>query len=187
MFWCTQEQLDQWQVLQEKREALEVSLCFDGDDLFKSIKIKGDFTLTSGKKSNYFYDFERMTPNYMTFVSGILHERIKDHCEFEFVVGPAYGGIIPGYCVADFAQKEFVAFNPRTGSFRGNVKTMAGRFIIVDDVISSYQTVDKTIAVISEKHPSVRCVGTACFVFRGEKVREGGFRTFYLHRGEVEL
>ena len=178
----TQEQID---ALQAEAEKNQMSIYLN-EDMFKSIRLEGNFTLNSGKKSKYFYDFERMTPNYTTFVSGLLNERLKDKCEFEFVVGPAYGGIIPGYCVADFAGREFVAYNPKTGSFRGNVHNISGRYIIVDDVISSYKTVDKTILSMSEKYPSTRCVGAACFVFRGEKVREHSFPTFYLHRGEID-
>lgn len=179
----TQEQID---AIQAEQEKTQMSLRLDGD-IFKSIRLEGDFTLTSGKKSKYFYDFEILNPQYMTFVSGLLHEKLKDKCEFEFVVGPAYGGIIPGYCVDDFAGKDFVAFNPKTNAFRGNINKISGRYIVVDDVISTYKTIDGTINALMERNPSVRCVGTACFVFRGEKIREYGFPTFYLHRGEVEI
>lgn len=179
------EQLDQLQEQQEKREALEVSLSLDGNDLFKSVRLEGDFTLTSGKKSKYYYDFERMPPNYMTFVSGLLHEKLKEMCEFEFTVGPAYGGIIPAYCVADFAGKSFVAFNPKSGDFRGEIKKTNGRYIIVDDVISTYGTVEKTIKAMNDVKLGSRCVGVACFVFRGPEL-SGSFPTYYLHRGEIE-
>lgn len=163
-----------------------MSLSWDGDDLFKSVRIEGDFTLTSGKKSKYFYDFERMAPNYMTFVSGLLHERLKDKCEFEFVVGPAYGGIIPGYCVADFAGKSFVSYSPKSKKFRGEIKNTSGRYIVVDDVISTYGTIDKTIKAMAETKPGTRCVGAACFVFRGPEIRRAP-PTYFLHHGEIEV
>lgn len=180
----TQEQID---AIQAEQERTQMSISLDEKTVLNSIRIQGNFQLTSGKTSKYFYDIERLTPNYMTFISGLLHERLKDKCDFEFVVGPAYGGIIPGYCVADFAGKEFVAFNPKTGSFRGNVNNISGRYIIVDDIISTYQAVDETINALLAKYPAVRCVGAACFVFRGEKVREHSFPTFYLHHGEIEV
>lgn len=186
MMWYTQEQLDQWLVLQEKAEASDVSLSFNGDDLFKSIRLEGDFTLTSGKKSNYFYDFERMTPNYMTFVSGLLHEKLKNKCDFEFTIGPAYGGIVPAHTIADFANRKFVSYNPKSNEFRGQLTQVSGRYIIVDDVISTYGTVRKTIEAATDKFPNSRCVGVACFVFRGPDIHSE-FPTYFLQRGEVEV
>ena len=164
-----------------------MSRSWDGDDLFKSVRLEGDFTLTSGKKSKYFYDFERMSPNYMTFVSGLLHEKLKDRCEFEFTVGPAYGGIIPAYCVADFAGKSYVSYNPKTKEFRGEFKRTSGRYVVVDDVISTYGTVDKTIRAMADKKPGTRCVGVACFVFRGTEIRPSAPPTYFLQKGEVEI
>jgi len=178
----SQEMIDAIAAQQEKTQ---MSISFDEKEIFKQIRLEGDFTLTSGKKSKYFYDFERISPNYMTFISGLLHEKCKN-IDFEFVIGPAYGGIIPGYCVADFAGKEFVAFNPRTLAFRGNLNTISGRYIVVDDVVSTYGTIDTCIEQTAIKYPSTRCVGAACFVFRGEKVRGHSFPTFYLHHGDIE-
>jgi len=169
---------------QQAEEAKNVTIALD-EDIFKSIRMEGNFTLTSGRKSSYFYDFEQLTPNYMTFVSGMLHEKFKtDGCEFEFVVGPTYGGIIPAYLVADFSNSQFVAYDPKKVEFRGQVKKMDGRFIVIDDVISTYGTVDATVKAIADFNPSARCVGVGCFVFRGEQIRE---KTYTLHRGEIEL
>lgn len=185
--WESQEQLEQWFALQQQKEESEVSLSF-GDDLFKSIRIEGNFTLTSGKKSNYFYDFERMSPNYMTFVSGLLHEKlVSKGCEFEFAIGPAYGGIIPAHTVADFAGKSFLSYFPKTNEFRGQIKNAAGRYVIVDDVISTYETVASTIKAVDDKFPGARCVGVACFVFRGQEIQSGFPFTYYLQKGEVEV
>lgn len=165
-----------------------MSLSLDGDDLFKSFRIEGDFTLTSGKKSNYFYDFERMSPNYMTLVSGMLHDRLKTNgVEFEFTVGPCYGGVIPAYCVADFAGKSFVAYDPKSNEFRGEIKRASGRYVIVDDVISTYQTIDSTIKALTDRLPASRCVGVACYMFRGEEVRKEYPPTYFLQKGEVEV
>ena len=180
---------DQYQAWVRAQEAMGkgVTISLD-DDIFKSIRMEGEFTLTSGKKSNYFYDFEQLAPNYMTFVSAMLHEKFRtDGVAFEFVVGPSYGGIIPGYLIADFSDSHFVAFDPKKGNFRGQVKKIDGRFIVIDDVISTYGTVDDTIKAVAENNPAARCVGVGCFVFRGDSLREERPKTYYLHRGEIEV
>lgn len=182
----TPEMIAAWQ-RQQKEVEKQVTISLD-NDIFNSIRIEGDFILTSGRKSNYFYDFERLSPNYMTIVSGLLHEKFKTNlCGFEFVVGPSYGGIIPGYLVADFSDSQFISFDPKKGEFRGQVKKMDGRFVVIDDVISTYGTVDATIKAVADHNPVARCVGVGCFVFRGEAVRAGDPRTFFLHRGEIEI
>jgi orotate phosphoribosyltransferase len=160
----------------------EVTISFSEEDMFSGIRVEGDFTLTSGRKSNYFYDFEKLAPNYMTFASGLLHEKLRP-LTYEFVVGPMYGGIIPAYCVADFSNVDFMAFDPKTLQFRGQIKRNSGRYIIVDDVVSTYGTVD---AVIKAMPDVAKCVGIGTFVFRGDKIREE-LPTYYLHRGEIEL
>lgn len=174
-----------WVDLQQQEEN-SMAISFD-EDIFKAVRIEGNFTLNSGKKSNYFYDFERLPPNYMTVVSGLLHEKFKsNNIGFDFVVGPVYGGVIPGYIVADFHQANFVAYDPRSEELRGQVKDIRGRYIIIDDVISTYGTVDRVIQAIYKKNTASRCVGAGCFVFRGEKLRMNFAPTLYLHRGEIE-
>lgn len=156
------------------------------DSFFNSVRIEGNFTLSSGKKSNYFYDFEKVHPSNMTIVSELLHKEIKDDCTFEFVVGPAYGGIIPGYIIANFSGSRFIAYDPKNNKFRGDIDRMDGRYIIIDDVISTYGTIDATINAIADLSPAAKCVGVGCFVFRGDSVREE-LPTYYLYRGEIEV
>lgn len=151
--------------------------------LFKHIRLEGDFTLSSGKKSNYFYDFDRLSPHELLNATEKLIEKIEQTgIEFDYVVAPAIGGIIPGWMVAGSFAKPLVIVD-KENKLRPNwprPTTAMSKYIIIDDVISTYQTVNK----IKEIFKDAPFAGTACFVFRGESLDKN---TIYLERGEVEV
>jgi len=58
------------------------------------------------------------------------------------------------------------------------------RFLVVDDVITSYQAVNK----VCEALESNRCIGAAAFIYRGySKELSGEFPTVYLAHKEPEF
>lgn len=147
--------------------------------LFEHIKLEGDFTLNSGKKSNVFYDFDLLSPHELVGAVERLIEKIgESNVEFDFVVAPAIGGIIPGWMVAGSFAKPFIIVDG-AGKVRGR-PVEAGKFLVVDDVVSTYGTVKRM-----EETLNGELAGVASFIFRGEDVDKKIFALF-LERVEVE-
>lgn len=151
--------------------------------MFEEIRLEGDFILSSGRKSTYFYDFDLLSPEEMADYIKSLTDSFPRDLKVDFVASPAHGGLVPGFLVAFALGKPFVTIDkedkPRGPSFK------SGRYLIVDDVISSFQAIDKVRNALGKN----TCVGAAALMYRGplSEVGNRGFPVFYLAKGEQEV
>jgi len=120
----------------------------------------GDFTLKSGRRSPYFF-------NSGLFNSGASLARLGRHyaeaiqrsgIEFDLLFGPAYKGIplaaATAIALADHHGRDVpYAFNRKEAKDHGEGGTtvgapLAGRVLIIDDVISAGTSVRESVAII---------------------------------------
>jgi orotate phosphoribosyltransferase len=153
--------------------------------MFEECRKEGDFETSSGKKSPYFYDFDLLSSKDTMEYAAKLVELIPRSLQsaIDFVATPILGGIEIAFVVAGALHVPRVKVLTVEGRTRGPV--FGGKkFLIVDDVISSGQAVNKVIKLL----PKDTCVGAAAFIFRGQ---EGSmckaFPLFYLERKELEV
>lgn len=160
--------------------------------MFEHIAIPGDYELSSGRKSSIFYDFHRLQPKEMELYSTKLAEYIKDsEISFDYVVAPATGGVLPGYIVS-YCFDKFLYIVEKDNEIKP-YKPNLGEYIIVDDVITSFGTVNR----IRENLPG-KCVAVASFIYRGSNEDQKGNivlsgadrgklpRFFHIEKKEVE-
>jgi orotate phosphoribosyltransferase len=153
--------------------------------MFEECRIEGDFNLSSGRKSPYFYDFDLLsseaTMEYVYALAELIPQDLRD--EIDFIATPVLGGIEIAYVLAGILGKPRVKVLTVEERIRGPV--FEGKnYLIVDDVISSGQAVNKVINILSDN----RCIGTAAFVFRGtsEETLVKSFPMYYLEQKEPE-
>jgi orotate phosphoribosyltransferase len=154
--------------------------------MFEECRLAGDFTLSSGRKSSVFYDFDLLKPmEAAAYVEQLIHQIPDDvFRRVDFVASPALGGIIPGFLVA-FAKKKPLVVVDKEGKLRGP-DFRAGSYLIVDDVITSF----KAAKFVKSSLPGMRCLGVAAYIFRGTyqdlATNAGDIPCFYLARKEQE-
>jgi len=153
--------------------------------MFEECRLEGDFTLSSGRHSGVFYDLDLLQPRETAnYVEKLLHEIPEEMwAEIDFVASPALGGVIPGFLVAFARQKPFV-FMDKGGQLRGP-EFKSGKYLIVDDVITSFQAANKIVAACG---PGCVVVAAAAFIFRGNRqdLEKQDYPAFYLTRKEQE-
>lgn len=61
--------------------------------MFEECRAEGDFVLSSGRKSNFFYDFDLLQPDktaeYIQLLVNKIPKQIK--CQADFIAAPALG------------------------------------------------------------------------------------------------
>jgi orotate phosphoribosyltransferase len=153
--------------------------------MFEECKLEGEFTLSSGRQSGVFYDFDLLMPtetaDYVQDLVKQVPDEVRD--QIDFVAAPALGGIVPGYLFAFALRKPFVIID-KEGGVRGP-EFQAGRYLIVDDVITSFQAANKVVAALD----GPECLGVAAYIFRGsyEDLQKQSYPAFYLARKEQEV
>jgi len=148
--------------------------------MFEECRIEGDFTLSSGKKSNVFYDFDRLTPRELLEYVDKLCLKLQG-IDFDFVLAPATGGILPGWLVAGEFGKRLVIADKDGKCYRGLDKVEGKNYVIIDDVISTYGTAKRVAEGLGIEY---KCVGIAAFIFRGKKLSKN---VHVLEHKEVEV
>jgi len=152
--------------------------------MFNECRLEGQFTLSSGRKSTVFYDFDLLntaeTASYAKLLVEQLPKELVD--QIDFIASPALGGIEIAFLVAFALNKPRVKID-KAGLVRGP-EFQGQQFLVVDDVITSYQAVNR----VCEALEGNRCIGAAAFVYRGHsKELSGEFPTVYLAHKEPEL
>ncbi len=153
--------------------------------MFEECRLEGDFKLSSGRKSPYFYDFDLLSPEETAeYAKRLVDELPKGLLKgVDFIAAPAVGGIAIGFLVAFALNKRLVIIdkdsNPRGTEFR------ASRYLIVDDVVTTFQAVQRVEEALGDN----QCVGVASFIFRGDllDLMAQEFPTFFLARKEPEF
>lgn len=143
----------------------------------------GEFTLKSGRSSPYFF-------NAGLFASGEALARLGDFyadaivasgIEFDCIFGPAYKGIPLAAAVAIslyHRHKRSVpyVYNRKEAKDHGEggvlVGTLAGRALVVDDVITAGTAIRESVDMI-QAQPGCSVAGVVVAMDRQEKVKEG--------------
>jgi orotate phosphoribosyltransferase len=153
--------------------------------VFEECRVKGEHDLSSGKKSPFYYDFDLLSSEDVMEYAYALAELIPTQLrsEIDFIATPILGGIEVAYVIAGILGKPRVKVLTVEERTRGPVFT-GKKYLIVDDVISSGQAVNKVINILSENI----CIGTAAFIFRGASEASlcKAFPMYYLEQKEVE-
>ncbi len=153
--------------------------------MFEECRLEGDFSLSSGRKSSVFYDFDLLRPRETAEYVEQLLKQIPDGLwdEISFIASPALGGIVPGFLVAFAKQKPFVVID-KEGKPRGP-QFDTGRYLIVDDVITSFKAANSVRAAL----PGMEAAGVAAYIFRGSRadLDKQDYPAFYLARKEQEI
>jgi len=144
--------------------------------MFENVRVEGR-KLTSGKKSEYFYDFDLLTMVEVNAQAFKLMRMIQDaRIDYDFIVAPAIGGIVLGARYSTLTYKPMV-ITTKEGEIRG--KPHGKKYIIIDDVVSTYGEVDS----VKKMFPNHECSGVAAYIFRGKEKRPN---TFVIEDKEVE-
>lgn len=155
--------------------------------MFEECRLEGEFILSSGRKSQVFYDFDLLKPvEAAVYVEQLLQQIPNDIMRrVDFIASPALGGIIPGFLAA-FASKKPLVIVDKDGKIRGP-EFQSGKYLIVDDVITSFKAanhVRKSLAIWRTD-----CLGVAAYIFRGsykDLSANNDVPAFYLARKEQE-
>jgi orotate phosphoribosyltransferase len=126
----------------------------------------GHFLLSSGRHSDTYVQCARVLehPNLSVSLaetlSEILSEKISNLKQsIDYVVSPAIGGLLFGFCVAYVLHKPFV-FTERVGgkmTFRRSFP-MPKNALIVEDVITTGGSTAEVIDLIGENIVAVACI-----------------------------
>ncbi len=152
--------------------------------MFNECRLEGEFTLTSGRKSTVFYDFDLLSTAETASYAKLLVDQLPKQLvnQIDFIASPALGGIEIAFLVAFALNKPRVKID-KTGAVRGP-EFEGQRFLVVDDVITSYQAVNRVCDALGNN----QCVGAAAFVYRGlSKDLNTKFPTIYLAHKEPEV
>ncbi|MBD1559755.1 orotate phosphoribosyltransferase [Vibrio sp. S9_S30] len=129
----------------------------------QDIAVFGDFTLKSGRKSPYFFNFGKLdNTKSLQAVSDFYARKIVDsEVDYDVVFGPAYKGIPLAIGVANSIQAitgntvEF-CFNRKKEKTYGDGGSFVGanltgkKVLIVDDVVTSGITVKDSITLVEQ-------------------------------------
>jgi len=157
--------------------------------MFEECRLEGDFTLSSGRKSDVYYDFDllqpRETANYVEQLSNQVPKELWE--TIDFIAAPAVGGIIPGFLVAFAKQKPLVIID-KEGNARGP-QFDTGRYLIVDDVITSFKAANLVRDSLARGSSRLEVVGVCAYMFRGswDDLGKQDYPAFYLARKEQEI
>ena len=152
--------------------------------MFEECRLEGAFSLSSGRKSTVFYDFDLLKPSEAAeYVQQLLQQIPKETIRAaNFIACPAIGGIVPGFLVA-FATGKPLVIVDKEGKVRGP-EFKAGKYLIIDDVITSFQAANRVRAAL----PGMEVLGAGAYIFRGtwDDLKKQDYPAFYLARKESE-
>ena len=156
-------------------------------ELFEECRLTGDFTLSSGRQSQVFYDFDLLRPRETIRYADQLFRTVPREVvrETNFIACPALGGIVPGFIVAGAADRPLIIVD-KEGNCRGP-KVQGGSYLIIDDVLTSFKAANFVRAAFPS--PKFKCLGVAAYIFRGSNgdLKKQDIQVYYLARKEQEI
>ncbi|HPQ71374.1 MAG TPA: orotate phosphoribosyltransferase [bacterium] len=144
----------------------------------------GEFTLTSGKKSNYYIDVRATStdPRGAALIGDLLLERIASLGGVDAVAGMVLGAVPvvmgavarsvdAGAPVSALLVRKEAKGHGRGKRLEGTI-TPGMRVLIVDDVATTAGSTLKTIEAVLDEVPAAKIVGVVAVVDRNEGGRE---------------
>lgn len=150
--------------------------------------LEGHFILSSGLRSPIFLQKARvfMYPDRTARLCKALAEKIRETgIEFDLVVSPALGGLIPGYETARHLGVPAMWVEREQGEFRlrrFELPTKA-RILVVEDIVSTGLSIRETIAALRGIGGDV--VAAACLIDRSDGEADVGIPLISLTRYKV--
>ena len=133
-------------------------------DLLKEneVFLEGDFTLSSGKKSNYYINMKKAItePEILFTISSLITEKIKDD-EIDKVAGPALGAVPIATAVSLESKLPLLMIRKEKKGY-GTSKLIEGELlegdnvIVVEDVSTTGGSLLKAIKAIQENGGNVK-------------------------------
>lgn len=133
-------------------------------DLLKEneVFLEGDFTLSSGKKSNYYINMKKAItePEILSAISSLITEKIKDD-EIDKVAGPALGAVPIATAVSLESKLPLLMIRKEKKGY-GTSKLIEGELlegdnvIVVEDVSTTGGSLLKAIKAIQENGGNVK-------------------------------
>jgi len=150
--------------------------------------LEGHFILSSGLRSPIFLQKARvfMYPDRTEQLCKALAERIRaEGIEFDLIVSPALGGLIPGYETARHLGVPAMWVEREQGEFRLRRFELPkdARIIVVEDIVSTGLSIRETISAIRNIGGNV--VAAACLIDRSDGEAEVGVPLIALTRYKV--
>ena len=132
---------------------------------------RGDYTLSSGQKSDKYFDIKSMIGNYDQYVlQDVLTDKLHrdiDHKTYSTLGGLELGGalIVASMVVSDLHTKCFIRKTERTHGLKKNIEgNPVSPILLVDDVISTGDTIQTALNFCDlDSH---KVVGTLCVINR---------------------
>ncbi|WP_018184452.1 orotate phosphoribosyltransferase [Kaistia granuli] len=150
--------------------------------------LEGHFILSSGLRSPIFLQKARvfMYPDRTERLCKALAEKIRETgIEFDLIVSPALGGLIPGYETARHLGVPAMWVEREQGEFRLRRFELPenARIIVVEDIVSTGLSIRETISAIRAIGGNV--VAAACLIDRSDGEAEVGVPLVALTRYKV--
>jgi orotate phosphoribosyltransferase len=150
--------------------------------------LEGHFILSSGLRSPIFLQKARvfMYPDRTETLCKALAAKIRESgIEFDLIVSPALGGLIPGYETARHLGVPAMWVEREQGEFRLRRFELPkdARIIIVEDIVSTGLSIRETISAIRNIGGNV--VAAACLIDRSDGEAEVGVPLVSLTRYKV--
>lgn len=133
-------------------------------DLLKDneVFLEGDFTLSSGKKSNYYINMKKAItePEILSTISKLISDKIKDD-EIDKVAGPALGAVPIATAVSLESKLPLLMIRKEKKGY-GTSKLIEGELndgdsvIVVEDVSTTGGSLLKAIKAIQENGGNVK-------------------------------
>ena len=163
----------------------------DKDFLQLSIEVKallfGDFTLKSGKKSNYFFNITAfLESGYISELARLYSEKIQEaSLDYQVIFGPAYKGIPLASAVATQLSKTLsrnipISFDRKEKKYHGEGGSLVGsvenkKVMILDDVLTAGTAIRNAVNLVGQSGGEVSSVIVALDrqeIFEGQRAKE---------------
>ena len=163
----------------------------DKDFLQLSIEVKallfGDFTLKSGKKSNYFFNITAfLESGYISELARLYSEKIQEtSLDYEVIFGPAYKGIPLASAVATQLSKTLsrnipISFDRKEKKDHGEGGSLVGavenkKVMILDDVLTAGTAIRNAVNLVGQSGGEVSSVIVALDrqeIFEGQQAKK---------------
>lgn len=113
-------------------------------ELMDRCSLEGYYVLSSKQITNKYYDVKSLIAEDHNFVIEYFLERINS--EFDMIVSAELGGSLIASALSERLDKPFAILRKD----RPNIGTPRGKVLIIDDVCTSYNTVNKMIKWVKD-------------------------------------